>query len=116
MGQDQIDEQAAVGRLSSMSLMAAVTAGGQSFVSLDNMMSCRLSTLLGTLDEVTQRSFVKEVERVGRDTVYWVRREASFALGALAKVVPVDLVVASLVRFFLFHPEAHAHLYIASSL
>jgi len=70
---------------------------------------------LGTLDEVTQRSFVKEVERVGRDNVYWVRREASFALGALAKVVPGDLVVASLVRF-LFHPEAHAHLYIASSL
>ena len=39
-----------------------------------------------------------EVERVGRDPVYWVRREASFALGALAKVVPQEIVICSLVR------------------
>ena len=44
-----------------------------------------------------QQAFVKEVERVGRDTVYWVRREASFALGALAKVVPEEVVLSSLV-------------------
>ncbi|KAF9564431.1 ARM repeat-containing protein [Agrocybe pediades] len=75
------DEQAAVGRLSSMSLMAAVTASG-------------------VLDEDTQRAFVTELERIGRDSVYWVRREASFALGALAKVVPQELVINSLLPLF----------------
>ncbi|KAF8201663.1 armadillo-type protein [Pholiota molesta] len=75
------DEQAAVGRLSSMSLMAAVTASG-------------------TLEDPTQRAFVKELERVGRDPVYWVRREASFALGALAKVVPEEVVLSSLLPLF----------------
>ncbi|KAG5646684.1 hypothetical protein DXG03_002674 [Asterophora parasitica] len=73
------DEQAAVGRLSSMSLMAAVTASG-------------------ALDEETKQAFVNEVERVAQDTVYWVRREASFALGALAKVVPEEIVIRCLVR------------------
>ena len=38
------------------------------------------------------------MERVGRDPVYWVRREASFAVGALAKVVPEEVVISSLVR------------------
>jgi serine/threonine-protein phosphatase 4 regulatory subunit 1 len=42
---------------------------------------------------------VKEVERVGHDPVYWVRREASYALGALAKVVPDEVVVCSLVGY-----------------
>lgn len=65
------NEQAAVGRLSSMSLIAAVTAGG-------------------SLGPEIQRAFVREVERAGKDPVYWVRREASFALGALAKVVPEE--------------------------
>jgi hypothetical protein len=46
-----------------------------------------------------QAAFVKEVERVGQDSVFWVRREASYALGALAKIVPVEIVVSSLVRF-----------------
>ncbi|KAF8163204.1 armadillo-type protein [Crassisporium funariophilum] len=78
---DTDDEQAAVGRLSSMSLMAAVTASG-------------------TLQDDTQRAFVTEVERVGRDRVYWVRREASFALGALAKVVPEEIVGSSLLPLF----------------
>ena len=49
-----------------------------------------------------QSAFVAEVERVGRDPVYWVRREASFVVGALAKVVPVEVVTSSLVRFFSF--------------
>ena len=44
-------------------------------------------------------AFVIEVERVGRDPVYWVRREASFAVGALAKVVPQEVVLISLVGF-----------------
>ena len=44
-----------------------------------------------------QTIFVNEVDRVGHDPVYWVRREASFAVGALAKVVPLELVLSSLV-------------------
>lgn len=52
----------------------------------------------GPLGKETQSAFVKEVERVGKDSVYWVRREASFALGALAKAVPVEVVEVSLVR------------------
>ncbi|KAF9001864.1 armadillo-type protein [Cyathus striatus] len=75
------DEQAAVGRLSSMSLMAAVAASG-------------------SLGEDTKHAFVKEVERVGHDNVYWVRREASFALGALAKVVPDEIIISSLLPLF----------------
>ena len=51
----------------------------------------------GSIGEDTKRAFVTEVERVGRDPVYWVRREASFAVGALAKVVPVEVVTSSLV-------------------
>ncbi|EKM55487.1 uncharacterized protein PHACADRAFT_184278 [Phanerochaete carnosa HHB-10118-sp] len=73
----QLSEEASVGRLSSMSLMAAVTASG-------------------SIDEETKAVFVAEVERVGRDPVYWVRREASFAVGALAKVVPQEVVLISL--------------------
>ncbi|KAI6045386.1 armadillo-type protein [Pisolithus marmoratus] len=81
--EDETDdsEQAAVGRLSSMSLIAAVTAGG-------------------SLEPDIQRAFVREVERAGKDPVYWVRREASFALGALAKVVPEELVVLTLLPLF----------------
>ncbi|KAH0827082.1 hypothetical protein J3R83DRAFT_4768 [Lanmaoa asiatica] len=74
-------EQAAVGRLSSMSLIAAVAAGG----------SLRLDS---------QRAFVREVERAGKDPVHWVRREASFALGALAKVIPEELMVSTLLPLF----------------
>ncbi|KAF7338382.1 hypothetical protein MVEN_02063900 [Mycena venus] len=75
-------DQASVGRLSSMSLMAAVTANG------------------GCFDENTQHAFVREVERVSHDPVYWVRREASYALGALAKVVPDEVVLLSLIPLF----------------
>ncbi|KAF8797930.1 ARM repeat-containing protein [Phlegmacium glaucopus] len=76
------DEQAAVGRLSSMSLMAAVTASV-------------------TLQDDIQHTFVKEVERVAHDPIYWVRREASFALGALAKIVPEEIINISLLPIFL---------------
>ncbi|KAI0748296.1 hypothetical protein C8Q80DRAFT_1219502 [Daedaleopsis nitida] len=76
-----LNEEASVGRLSSMSLMAAVTASG-------------------SIGEDTKMAFVAEVERVGRDPVYWVRREASFAVGALAKVVPVEVVASSLLPLF----------------
>lgn len=62
-------------------------------------MACLFSlTPAGSLGDDTKRAFVTELERVGRDPVYWVRREASFALGALAKVVPEEVVVCSLVR------------------
>lgn len=82
-GQEDMDpgEQAAIGRLSSMSLIAAVVAGG-------------------TPKPDTQHAFVREVERVGRDPIHWVRREASFALGALAKVVPDELIIDSLLPLF----------------
>ncbi|KAF7304799.1 hypothetical protein MKEN_01194000 [Mycena kentingensis (nom. inval.)] len=74
-------DQGSMGRLSSMSLMAAVTASG-------------------CVDDATKNAFVKEVERVSQDPVYWVRREASYALGALAKVVPDEIVVLSLIPLF----------------
>ncbi|KAG7452614.1 ARM repeat-containing protein [Guyanagaster necrorhizus] len=71
------EEQSAVKRLTSMSLMATVTSTGY-------------------LDEQAQNTFVKEVERVVMDPIYWVRRESSFVLGALAKVVPDEIVHTSL--------------------
>ena len=89
------DEQAAVGRLSSMSLMAAVTASGKTLLCFN--LSSELVAV--SLQDDMQRIFVKEVERVARDPIYWVRREASFAVGALAKVVPEDVINVSLVRF-----------------
>ena len=55
-----------------------------------------LICVVGCLGEDTE-AFVTEIERVGQDPVYWVRREASFALGALAKVVPQEVVICSLV-------------------
>lgn len=51
----------------------------------------------GSIDDATKVAFVAEVERVGRDPVYWVRKEASYAVGALAKVVPQEVVLISLV-------------------
>ncbi|KAH8106745.1 armadillo-type protein [Cristinia sonorae] len=81
-----LGEEAAVGRLSSMSLMAAVTASV-------------------TMSEEHQAAFVSEVGRVGRDPICWVRREASFVVGALAKVVPTKIVISSLLPLF----EAMCH-------
>ncbi|KAF8628354.1 hypothetical protein AX15_003890 [Amanita polypyramis BW_CC] len=81
-GYDDCENQkAAVGRLSSMSLMAAVVASGP-------------------LDEEIKRVFVKEVERAAQDPVSWVRTEASFAVGALAKVVPKEVVQCSMLPLF----------------
>jgi serine/threonine-protein phosphatase 4 regulatory subunit 1 len=51
-------------------------------------------------------AFVKEVERVAGDPIYWVRREASYTLGALAKVIPAEIVVSSLVSV---HLAEYAH-------
>jgi len=92
-------EQAAVGRLSSMSLIAAVAAGGMSYTRhFIHPLIEHYVWRLGSLRIDAQRAFVREVERAGKDPVHWVRREASFALGALAKVIPEDLVMSSLVR------------------
>jgi serine/threonine-protein phosphatase 4 regulatory subunit 1 len=52
------------------------------------------------LEEETKSAFVKQVESIGRDQIYWVRREASFALGALAKIVPEEVIICSLVCLF----------------
>lgn len=67
----------------------------------------RLNFVIGTLEDPTQRAFVEELERVGRDPVYWVRREASFALGALAKVVPEEVVLSSLVSYNPLYTALH---------
>ncbi|KAL1755985.1 armadillo-type protein [Schizophyllum commune] len=80
-GLRQNEEQAAFGRVSSMSLISAVSV------------SVKLS-------ESAQQAFVTEVERVCRDPIYWVRREAAFAVGALAKVVPDEIVMSSLLPLF----------------
>ena len=60
-----------------------------------------------SLQDDILRTFVKEVERVARDPIYWVRREASFAVGALAKVVPEDVINISLVGFSNYFDRGH---------
>lgn len=47
-----------------------------------------------------------------QDDIYWVRREASFALGALAKIIPKELVVSSLVQWLHFLSVEMASSYI----
>ncbi|KAF8580913.1 hypothetical protein K439DRAFT_1619480 [Ramaria rubella] len=79
--QEDANQQAAFGRLSSMSLIATVTAHAK-------------------LPEDTLRAFADEVAYIGADPLYWVRREASFAVGALAKVVPTEVVLLSLLPMF----------------
>ncbi|KAJ3541194.1 hypothetical protein NM688_g6121 [Phlebia brevispora] len=126
----QSSEEASVGRLSSMSLMAAVTASGElsylfrrqgpvivlgvfksssnpgyrSFLIFRAAMRNKLLTApgddVGSISDDTKGVFVAEVCRVGRDPVYWVRREACFAVGALAKVVPEEVVTAILLPLF----------------
>lgn len=93
------EEQAAMGRLSSMSLMAAVTASGK-FSPFEYLRSAFQCDLVGPLSDEMKLAFVKEVERVAKDPVYCVRREASYTLGALAKVIPDEVVVSSLVSIF----------------
>jgi len=88
-------EEATVGRVASMSVVAAIAANGKSpRRSHGNEM---LRNFTATMPLHMQDVFVREVWRVGFDSVYWVRREASFAIGALAKVVPLEMVTAYLV-------------------
>ncbi|KAG8921814.1 hypothetical protein FRC01_014878, partial [Tulasnella sp. 417] len=72
---------AAVGRVASMSLVAAITAAG-------------------ILSDETKSLFTQEVVKVGQDQVYWVRREAAFALGALAKTVSLELLTSFLLPLY----------------
>jgi serine/threonine-protein phosphatase 4 regulatory subunit 1 len=37
-------------------------------------------------------SFLDEVQRLAEDHTYWIRSEAALAMGALAKVIPEELV------------------------
>ncbi|KAF5391394.1 hypothetical protein D9757_001993 [Collybiopsis confluens] len=83
-------DEAAIGRLSSMSLVAAVAASGY-------------------LDNDSANAFVTEVERVSHDSLYWVRREACFALGALAKAVPAEVVQLTLMRTLQYLVSDPAH-------
>jgi serine/threonine-protein phosphatase 4 regulatory subunit 1 len=57
---------------------------------------------IGPVEEEILLEFVREVERIGQDSLYWVRTEVSFAIGALAKVVPAEIVRASLVSVHMF--------------
>ena len=88
------EEQAAFGRVSSMSLISAVSVSGRQYPLFHRS---GLTFHPVKLSESAQQAFVTEVERVCRDPIYWVRREAAFAVGALAKVVPDEIVMSSLV-------------------
>ncbi|KAF8310171.1 hypothetical protein DL93DRAFT_1669604 [Clavulina sp. PMI_390] len=71
-------EEAAMGCVASMSLIAAVAASGH-------------------IPEDAKAMFVAEVARVGSDPLFWVRREAAYALGALTKVVDEEMLLDYLV-------------------
>lgn len=55
--------------------------------------------ITGTADLETEIYFIEDVNHSVQDPVFWVRREAAFAIGALARVVPEDLVYKDLVSF-----------------
>lgn len=65
-----------------MSLIAAVAASGYT-------------------PEHVKPVFVAEMGKVAMDTLFWVRREAAFALGALAKIVDEELLIYCLVSVLL---------------
>ncbi|KZS99067.1 ARM repeat-containing protein [Sistotremastrum niveocremeum HHB9708] len=82
-GVEEVNEQASLGRMSSMSIIASVVAND-----------------LVKLPLEIQDIFVSQVTRVAEDTVPWVRKECSFAVGALAKVVPPKMVRLFLLPLF----------------
>lgn len=55
---------------------------------------------LAELPEETIRAFAEEVVYIGKDALHLVRREAAFAVGALAKVVPAEVLQLSLLPLF----------------
>ncbi|KAG9104068.1 hypothetical protein FRC06_005768 [Ceratobasidium sp. 370] len=84
-------EEAAIGRVASMSLIAAVTSSG-------------------VVDEEIYTLFLEEVIRVSADPVYWVRSETSYALGTLAKAVgdgPVEPYLLPILESLMTDTEAH---------
>ncbi|KAF8753531.1 ARM repeat-containing protein [Rhizoctonia solani] len=70
-------EEAAIGRVASMSLVAAVASSG-------------------VVDDEIYTLFIEEVLRISSDPVYWVRSETSYALGTLAKTVTRESVESCL--------------------
>ncbi|QRV89969.1 hypothetical protein RhiJN_17987 [Ceratobasidium sp. AG-Ba] len=84
-------EEAAIGRVASMSLIAAVTSSG-------------------VVDDEIYTLFVEEVMRVSADPVYWVRSETSYALGTLAKAVgegSVEPYLLPILEALMTDTEAH---------
>ena len=75
-----------------MSLVAAVTAGGNGANFHFGVQNHSSRVFIGPLDDDTLRSFLDEVERIVHDPYFKVRQAASFALGALAKEIPEELV------------------------
>ncbi|KAF9053580.1 ARM repeat-containing protein [Hymenopellis radicata] len=73
----EVEEQAAVKRMASISLMAIATSEG-------------------CIEPSSQITLIQPIERFSADPVPWVRRESSFAISALAKTVPDELVHMSL--------------------
>lgn len=90
-------EEAAIGRVASMSLVAAVTSSGM-FLRHPFGRHCAKCVCLGVVDDEIFTLFVEEVMRVSADPVYWVRSETSYALGTLAKAVGDETVEPYLVR------------------
>ncbi|CAE6408682.1 unnamed protein product [Rhizoctonia solani] len=70
-------EEAAIGRVASMSLVAAVASSG-------------------VVDDEIYTLFIDEVLRIASDPVYWVRSETSYALGTLAKTIAQESVESCL--------------------
>ncbi|KAF8900628.1 hypothetical protein CPB85DRAFT_1475179 [Mucidula mucida] len=73
----EVEEQAAVKCMASISLMAIVTSQG-------------------CIEPLSQIRFIQPIERFSADPIPWVRRKSSFAISALAKTVPDELVHMSL--------------------
>lgn len=75
----ELDEEAAVGRMACLSLLAAISSE-----------ECVDS-------EVLTSRFVPEVMRMKADAAFFVRKEAAVAIASLAKGIPTDAVVQQLV-------------------
>lgn len=78
---DQGGEESAIGKMVAMSLIAAITSAG-----------CLDSSVL-------VEQFLPEVVRMGDEPMFYVRKEAVQALGALAKAMPLDVLQSTVVRF-----------------
>lgn len=77
-----VDEEAAVGRMASVSLLAALAAEG--LVSV----------------ELLEQRLVPEIVQLQTDPAFFVRKEVAIAIGALAKHVPAGVVMSALMPAF----------------